>query len=69
VELYAEPGNGEVVKVNMERVSEIAGAVNGFVFAATVPAITAAENFVPRIVPVHTEAYVPLEESHIFWQR
>lgn len=69
VELYAEPGNGEVAKVNMERVSEIAGAVNGFVFAVTVPALTAAENYVPRIVPVNAEAYVPLEESHIFWQR
>ena len=69
VELYAEPGNGEVVKVNMERVSEIAGAVNGFVFTATVATSIAAENFVPRIVPVHTEAHVPLEESHILWQR
>jgi len=74
VELYAEPANGEVIKVNMQRVSEIAGAVNGFVFAVTVPAYMmtekiAAENFVPRIVPVHSEANVPLEESHIFWQR
>ena len=74
VELYAESANGEVVKVNMERQSEIAGAVNGFVFAVTVPADMttekiAAENYVPRIVPAHADAYVPLEESHIFWQR
>lgn len=55
--------------MSMERVSEIAGAVNGFVFAATVQTPITAENFVPRIVPVHTQAHVPLEENHILWQR
>jgi hypothetical protein len=48
--------------------------VNGFVFSLTVPAYKmtekiAAEKLVPRIVPVHYEANVLLEESYIFWQR
>jgi starch phosphorylase len=78
LELYAdplpekEPGAGEESRperIEMERLGPLAGAVNGFVFGAKVPAARAAEDYTPRIVPYHQEAFIPLEEAHILWMR
>ena len=76
VELYAdplpekEPGTeGRPERIVMERLGPLAGAVNGFVFGAKVAAARAAEDYTPRIVPYHAEAFVPMEEGHILWMR
>jgi glycogen phosphorylase len=72
LELYADslPGkDGSPERTVMERLGPLAGAVNGFVFGARVPAARAAEDYTPRIVPYHQEAFIPMEEAHILWMR
>ena len=56
-------------KIVMERLGPLAGAVNGFVFGARLPVKRAVEDYTPRIVPYHAEAFIPMEEAHILWQR
>jgi starch phosphorylase len=56
-------------KYVMERKSPLAGAVNGFVFVTRIAAKRPAEDFTPRIVPYHPEAFIPMEEAHILWMR
>ncbi len=76
VELYADPlpqsGRGEKakpVRIIMDQREELAGSVNGFVYCADVPANRQAEDYTPRIVPYHPDAFVPMEDSHILWMR
>ncbi|NYT10679.1 MAG: hypothetical protein GKC09_12240 [Methanosarcinales archaeon] len=76
VELYADPLPEEEPdeerrpeRIEMKRLGPLAGAVNGFVFGAKVAAARAAEDYTPRIVPYHPEAFVPMEEGHILWMR
>lgn len=72
LELYADPLPGSDAgpeKMVMERLGPLAGAVNGFVFGARAPAARAAEDYTPRIVPYHPEAFIPMEEAHILWMR
>ncbi|MDD1750578.1 MAG: alpha-glucan family phosphorylase [Methanothrix sp.] len=78
VELYADPlpegkpGAGEKSgpeKIVMEQLGPLAGAVNGFIFGARVPAKRAAVDYTPRIVPYHAQAFIPMEEEHILWMR
>jgi starch phosphorylase len=42
--------------------------VQGYIYSARVPAARPAEAFVPRIVPHHPEAIVPLEAAWIRWR-
>jgi len=74
VELYADPlpmqsGPENPEKTVMTQQGPLAGAVNGFIYSARVPAKRAAENYTPRIVPYHEHAFIPLEEAHILWMR
>ena len=78
VELYADPlpetepeagVEGRPERIEMQRLGPLAGAVNGFVFGAKVAAARAAEDYTPRIVPYHPEAFIPMEEGHILWMR
>jgi starch phosphorylase len=78
VELYADPlpekesqagDGGRPERIEMKRLGPLAGAVNGFVVGAKVAAARAAEDYTPRIVPYHPEAFVPMEEGHILWMR
>ena len=69
VELYAEPTNGGASRVVAKQSSQIAGAVNGFIYTASLPLSPQAEHHVPRIIPHHPDVAIPLEESHICWQR
>ena len=78
VELYADPlteedtdagEGGRPERIEMKRLGPLAGAVNGFVVGAKVAAARAAEDYTPRIVPYHPEAFVPMEEGHILWMR
>ncbi|MCX6674231.1 MAG: alpha-glucan family phosphorylase [Methanothrix sp.] len=56
-------------KIVMVQQGPLAGAVNGFIYGARVPAKRAVEDYTPRIVPYHAEAFIPMEEAHILWQR
>jgi starch phosphorylase len=78
VELYADPlpkkEPKEVSGMNAERhlmarLGPIAGAVNGFTFQVKVPAERPAGDYTPRIVPYHSEAFIPIEDAHILWMR
>jgi len=77
VELYADPLRGtehgerqdKPMRVIMNRIDPIAGAVNGFWYYANVSANRPAEDYTPRVVPYHPEALVPKEVAHILWLR
>jgi starch phosphorylase len=68
VELYAEPRPGdEHPPCLMQRVAPIEGAVNAWSFEARVTSDRPAGDFTPRVVPMHADAAVPLENSLIRW--
>lgn len=74
VDLYANPPSDpeqgeqeEPMKVIMDRREPLAGAVNGFLYCANVSAERSADDFTPRIVPYHPEAFIPQEDAHILW--
>ncbi|MFB3765355.1 MAG: alpha-glucan family phosphorylase [Methanotrichaceae archaeon] len=72
VELYADPLSNleqEPTKIAMNRMEPIAGAVNGFLYSANISTERSANDFTPRIVPYHPEAFIPQEETHILWLR
>jgi starch phosphorylase len=73
VELYAEAPQGpQPVRQAMDRVRLVqgtSGADAGHVYGATVAADRPASDFTPRLLPHINGAAVPLEESHILWQR
>ena len=70
VELYADGINGEgPVRQEMKRVRQLVGAVNGYVYSATVPATRPATDYTARVIPHCAGVAVPLEAAHILWQR
>ena len=70
VELYANGVDGAVAeRVEMQRVRQMVGAANGYAYRAEVPATRPATDYTARLIPRHDGAAVPLEESHILWQR
>ncbi len=70
VELYAEGvGDGVPVRQEMKRVRQLVGATSGYAYRASVSAKRAATDFTARLMPVGDGVAVPLEESHILWQR
>ncbi|HXY21818.1 MAG TPA: alpha-glucan family phosphorylase [Burkholderiaceae bacterium] len=70
VELCADAApEGPPVRQMMVRGSAIAGAMNGFVFRANVPASRPQWHYTPRVTAFHPEAQIPLESALILWQR
>jgi starch phosphorylase len=70
VELYADGANGTVPeRVQMQRVRQLVGAVNGYAYRAGVPATRPATDYTTRVIPRPDGAAVPLEDAHILWQR
>ncbi|MEJ2652663.1 MAG: alpha-glucan family phosphorylase [Gammaproteobacteria bacterium] len=70
VELYANGVNGAAQeRVEMERVRQLVGATNGYAYRAAMPATRPATDYTARLIPHHDNAAVPLEDSHILWQR
>ncbi len=68
VELYAEAmSHGEPMVVTCERTRNLPGSVNGYVYEAKFATERRVEDFTPRIVAFHPDAFVPLEEQHILW--
>ncbi|PKM11667.1 MAG: DUF3417 domain-containing protein [Gammaproteobacteria bacterium HGW-Gammaproteobacteria-3] len=69
VELYAEGLDGEnSVRLPMQRLRELVGAVNGYLYSATVSAERPARDYTARIIPFHPDVSIPLEAAHILWQ-
>jgi starch phosphorylase len=70
VELYADSLNeGEPVKQEMTRGEKLVGAENGYVYTAGVPADRPLTDYTARIIPYYPGVSVPLEATHILWQR
>jgi starch phosphorylase len=70
VELYADPLDWQQpVRIPMVRGERLLGALNGYVFRGEAPTERPVEHFTPRIMPAHPAASIPLEESHLLWQR
>lgn len=70
VELYAEESNGAgQVRLEMARDQPLVGAENGYIYQAQTPAARPSGDFTARIVPYHSKAAIPLEDTHIVWQR
>jgi starch phosphorylase len=67
VELFAEPLNGSD-RQKMARGEPLVGA-RGYNYSAQVPASRPVSDYTARVVPYHPSARIPLEESHILWQR
>ncbi len=70
VELYAEPRPGQTAPERhpLERQEQLAGAINGWRYAVTLPAQRPVGDYTVRIIPWHPEAVVPLECEAILWQ-
>ncbi|HEY8888343.1 MAG TPA: alpha-glucan family phosphorylase, partial [Gallionella sp.] len=67
VELYA---NGEAPeRVEMKRVRQLVGAINGYAYHAKVAATRPASDYTARLIPHRDGVSVPLEAAHILWQR
>jgi starch phosphorylase len=70
VELYADGANGTAPeRVQMQRVRQLVGAVNGYAYRAGVAATRPAADYTARVIPHRDDAAVPLEDAHILWQR
>ncbi len=69
VELYAEAsGSHKLVREPMVRGKSLIGQ-NAWCYSATVGADRPADDFTPRVIPSHPEAFVPLEAPQILWYR
>ncbi|MHB1331979.1 MAG: alpha-glucan family phosphorylase [Sulfuriferula sp.] len=70
VELYANGIDGGAAEcIEMQRVRQLVGATNGYAYRAAVPAVRAAADYTARLIPHRKGVAVPLENTHILWQR
>ena len=70
VELYANGINGATPeRVEMKRVRQLVGAINGYAYRAGVPVARPATDYTARLIPYRDDVAVPLEDARILWQR
>ena len=70
VELYADAiDGGDPVREKMERIRPLEDAAGGYVYRAAVPALRPPSDYTARILPHRDGVAIPLEASHILWQR
>jgi glycogen phosphorylase len=69
VELYAEAlaADEPPERHVMNRGAPLTGAVNGYLYTASVSTARPSDHYTPRIVPYHVQASVPLDAAHILW--
>jgi starch phosphorylase len=53
----------------MSLARQLAGAINGYAYRASVPAARPVSDYTPRLIPHREGVAIPLEETHILWQR
>jgi starch phosphorylase len=70
VELYANGIDGAVSeRAEMKRVRQLVGATNGYAYRASISVARPASDYTPRLIPHRDGVAIPLEETHILWQR
>ena len=70
VELYADGVNGGAAeRAAMQCMRRLVGTTNGHVFCAEVSAARLATDYTVRLIPKRDGTVVPLEATHILWQR
>jgi starch phosphorylase len=70
VELYADGAGGEgAVRLEMQRVRQLAGEAGGYAYSGRAPATRPAADYTARAMPRHPGVAVPLETARILWQR
>lgn len=69
VEVFADNPDGSPFTEEMTRVSDIVGAIGGFVFQKRVPNSRPADAYTVRIIGSIDTLAPPLEEALILWQR
>jgi len=70
VELYADAvGDDTPVRQEMKRVRQQVDAAGASIYHAQVPAVRPATDYTARLFPHRCGVPVPLEASHILWQR
>ena len=71
VQLYAEPRSpaDESDCITLLQSHALPGSVNGYVFQGRIPADRPVNDYSVRIVPYHREAYIPMEQHCIYWNR
>jgi starch phosphorylase len=70
VELYANGINGTAPeRVEMTRVRQLVGAINGYAYRAGVPAARPPADYTARVIPRCDGVAIPLEDARILWQR
>jgi starch phosphorylase len=68
VELYSEAEDGQPTPpIVLQADGPVHGAVNAFKYFGTAPNSRPANHYTPRIRPCHTDAFVPLESTHVYW--
>jgi starch phosphorylase len=68
VQLFSEPAAD--IQENIHQIPidhPIPGAVNGYVYSTTIPAVRPLKDYTPRIIPRHPACLVPIETQHILW--
>jgi glycogen phosphorylase len=70
VELFADGVNGnDPVRQEMKLIRQLVGVAGGYVYGAQVPASRMATDYTTRMMPSFAGVAVPLEETHILWQK
>lgn len=70
LEVYADGMSGEKpVRVTMQRVRQLVGAINGYAYRAAVPVSRPETDYTVRLLPYRNDVSIPLESPHILWQR
>ncbi|MGD7035053.1 alpha-glucan family phosphorylase [Methylotuvimicrobium buryatense] len=68
VELFAESsGEGRFEIHSMAIEQELAGAINGYIYSATIPKTRPISDYTPRIRPGNPDCSLPLEANQIYW--
>jgi glycogen phosphorylase len=70
VELYADAvGDDTPVRQEMKRVKQEVNAAGASIYRAQAPAVRPATDYTARLFPHRSGVPIPLEASHILWQR
>jgi starch phosphorylase len=68
VQLFSEPAADMPENIYPIPIAHpIPGAVNGYVYSTTIPAVRPIRDYTPRIIPHHPACRVPIETQHILW--
>jgi glycogen phosphorylase len=53
----------------MKRIRQLPGESGDYVFTAAVPASRSIDDYTARLIPYYEGVKIPLENTHILWQR